>query len=933
MYFRMHIQDCLIHINHAIESNAMYYNNGIRDTNEYINLHNSLIEMNTTLSKNMNVVTFLDVRRKLQSHVRRWGISDFIILMSIFMSEPVEVDSKISKHFHALSCETYHASYLDNDAVSIGTCDMKTVVCKDPILCKVHGVTLCIYSNKLKRMLCAHGYMDNIDMKLYNYTNHLTYKQHVTMTPREINSYMRSRKKFHSVITGMTIAQIIMQFNSSSMIDKFNTIITLLAEGDSTLPYILFDILRTHATISYEQQCVIRSIPLSLLTRLNTIFDQSITISSMKRAITYEQQINAMSCSKKIKRYALDKLNEIEQKNDDSAHKPRQYLEKLLRIPFEKFHRDQSVVLRDKNINLYSVIKQETNHARIMIEATTKIKQFLSECDISNALCENIIEEINNMAENEILSKKINHETYKKLQLLLEDPEYQILILKAFSIQVSDELKTYNKICKNIKLIHKNILNVEKVLDNSIYGHDKAKRNIYRILAQWINGDNTGHCFGFEGPPGVGKTSLAMHGISNCFMDITGKARPFCLIALGGSSNSSYLEGHSYTYVESSCGKILDTLIETECMNPIIFIDEIDKISQTEHGKELFGILTHLIDFTQNMHFNDKYFNGIPINLSNVLFILSYNDPKLVDPIVLDRIHRIKFEALDIENKMIIVKKYIIPKLTKKIGLCTEIQISDDTIQHIVFHYTREAGVRQLSEIFFDILSEINLQYLRGECNESVYIINKEDIDHVFLHDYDYYTKFNIIKEPTVGIANAMWTNSHIGGIMHIQSSLVTSVGFMDLQLTGLQGNVMQESMTVAKNLAWSLVTDPSATKNMILQSGKQGLHVHCPVNAMPKDGPSAGVAITMCILSTITKRPLRQDVCFTGEVNLVGDVMEVGGIELKFAGAIYEGIKTIVYPEKNQKEVDRFRKKHTHNEIVFYSVNSIKDVEKIAFS
>lgn len=190
----------------------------------------------------------------------------------------------------------------------------------------------------------------------------------------------------------------------------------------------------------------------------------------------------------------------------------------------------------------------------------------------------------------------------------------------------------------------------KKVLDKSIHGHNYAKNQILKIIGQWMNGTQSGYCFGFEGSPGIGKTSLAKKGLSNCLIGADGKSRPFAFIALGGSSNGSTLEGHSYTYVNSIWGRIVDILMETKCMNPIIYVDELDKVSKTEHGKEIIGILTHLIDTTQNDCFQDKYYSGINIDLSKALFIFSYNDPDNIDRILLDRIHRIHFENLSIDE-------------------------------------------------------------------------------------------------------------------------------------------------------------------------------------------------------------------------------------------------------------------------------------------
>merc|ERR1712100_701612 len=196
------------------------------------------------------------------------------------------------------------------------------------------------------------------------------------------------------------------------------------------------------------------------------------------------------------------------------------------------------------------------------------------------------------------------------------------------------------------------IESVHSILDNAVHGHEEAKLQVERIIGQWINGEMNGYCFGFEGPPGTGKTSFAKKGLTKCLKDEDGNPRPFSFIALGGSSNGATLEGHSYTYVGSTWGRIVDILMECGTMNPIIFIDELDKVSRTEHGKEIIGILTHLTDSTQNDEFADKYFAGIKLNLSKALIIFSYNDVDLIDRILLDRIHRIQFSNLNLHDKI-----------------------------------------------------------------------------------------------------------------------------------------------------------------------------------------------------------------------------------------------------------------------------------------
>ena len=332
--------------------------------------------------------------------------------------------------------------------------------------------------------------------------------------------------------------------------------------------------------------------------------------------------------------------------------------------------------------------------------------------------------------------------------------------------------------------VNDNIKNVREILDESVYGHNNAKRQLERIIGQWMNGEHTGYCFGFEGPPGVGKTSLAKNGLANCLNDENDVARPFSFIALGGSSNGSTLSGHSYTYVGSTWGRIVDILMEQKCMNPIIFIDELDKVSKTEHGKEIIGILTHMVDPTQNEHFQDKYFSGIDFNLSRVLFIFSYNNPELIDPILLDRIHRIKFKNLSLEDKVIITKKHILPELFKRVGLTNSVEFSDDIIKYIIENYTKEAGVRKLKEILFEIISEINLEIIQSTDEKFYhYVLTEEDIKNKYLKERLTVRYKEIHHENRVGIINGLWANAlGMGGIIPIESNYFPSAKMLEIK-------------------------------------------------------------------------------------------------------------------------------------------------------
>ena len=436
-------------------------------------------------------------------------------------------------------------------------------------------------------------------------------------------------------------------------------------------------------------------------------------------------------------------------------------------------------------------------------------------------------------------------------------------------------------------------------------------------------------------------TSLAKKGISNCLKDENNISRPFSFIAIGGSSNGSTLDGHNYTYVGSTWGRIVDILMEKKCMNPIIFIDELDKVSNTEHGKELIGILTHLIDPTQNDDFQDKYFNGISLDLSKALFIFSYNDVNLIDRILLDRIHRIKFDHLSLEDKLTITKNYLFPEIYKNMGLDGVINISDSVIEYIIEKYTSEPGVRKLKELLFEIVGEINLSILKNNTLDYDIPINitEDDIKYKYLKNKNEIVQYKVHENSQVGLINGLWANAlGKGGVLPIEIKYFPSTNMLDLKLTGMQGDVMKESMTVAKTLAWSLL-DFETMKVLQKQFDKtknQGIHIHVPEGATPKDGPSAGTAITVVIYSLLKQKKILSNIAITGEISLQGKVTAIGGLDLKILGGIRAGVKTFIYPKDNNKDFIEFKEKYNNKDILkdikFIEVNNIHQVLDIVF-
>jgi len=259
-----------------------------------------------------------------------------------------------------------------------------------------------------------------------------------------------------------------------------------------------------------------------------------------------------------------------------------------------------------------------------------------------------------------------------------------------------------------IEKCHDFMDNAKKILDDCVYGLDDAKIQIMQMVGQWIaNPSAMGTAIAIHGPPGSGKTSLVKEGISKIL------GREFAFIALGGASDSSFLEGHSYTYEGSTWGKIVQILINSKCMNPVIYFDELDKISDTAKGEEIVGILTHLTDTSQNSQFHDKYFTEVDFDLSKCLFIFSYNDESKVNPILKDRMYRIQTKGYDSKQKITIARNYMLPKIREQVSFAEEeVIIPDETIQYIASSQSLtkgESGVRNLKRCLEIIYTKLNL--------------------------------------------------------------------------------------------------------------------------------------------------------------------------------------------------------------------------------
>jgi hypothetical protein len=764
----------------------------------------------------------------------------------------------------------------------------------------------------------------------------------------------------------------------------------LLYNNDDEIQYVcylLYDLITANSNDSLEnndQSQIYESLPWKIKSYFKNVIKSTIKNANdmMQKCdinkITLEQQIYLMKVNDNIKEKAMIKLKEIKGRGDDVGLKAKQYLEGLVKIPFNVY-REEPILKKTKDMNRWfirivsvieqifpniSIIKKERYSTIEILKIITNIEKYLRENvtvdleknieKLSNKEIVSVIRYVNSIKKNNnekriLIANQSKASHIEKISSFIKTSRLEINELTHLydeihydvPLSLNKTVSEINNIKSNVKNMETSMNNIIEALDESIYSHNHAKNQIMKIIGQWINGEQTGYSFGFEGSPGIGKTSLAKKGLSGCLKDDNGVSRPFAFIALGGSSSGSAIEGYGYTYMHSTWGKIVDILMETKCMNPIIYIDELDKVSNTEHGREIIGIFTHLIDSTQNDSFQDKYFAGIDIDLSKALFIFSYNDPDKIDKVLLDRIHRIKFDNLSLDDKIVIVKKYILPEINKKMGFENIVQISDDIIEHIIESYTAEPGVRKLKELLFDLYGEINLNLLK--CNsENQYeipiILTIDSVENNYLKKYNKVIEKKINPKNEIGIINGLWANSlGKGGIIPIQTLFFPSSTFLDLRLTGLQGDVMKESMNVAKSLAWNLTEND--TKKQWLQYFEetkcQGLHIHCPEGSISKDGPSAGAAITIAIYSLLNKRPIKNNIAITGEINLNGEITAIGGLEIKISGGIKSGVTTFLYPKMNNKDYLEWKKlnknKHYEN-IKFHEVTTIKEVFQYVF-
>jgi len=463
--------------------------------------------------------------------------------------------------------------------------------------------------------------------------------------------------------------------------------------------------------------------------------------------------------------------------------------------------------------------------------------------------------------------------------------------------------------------VYNNLDKATKILDEDHHGLEKVKERIVEYLAVQKRIDKIkGPILCLVGPPGVGKTSLG-----KSIAKATG--RQFVRMSLGGIRDEAEIRGHRRTYIGSLPGKIIQQMKKAGTTNPLFLLDEIDKVGADYRGDPSSALLEAL-DPEQNSSFNDHYLE-VDYDLSDVMFVTTANTLDIL-PALLDRLEVIRIPGYTEDEKISIANNFLLPKQIKNNGVKEEeLDIAKDTIQEIIRGYTKESGVRNLEREISKIARKTVKKVVAGE-------EKKIDVKPSNLSDFLGVKKFNfgeLESEDRVGVATGLAWTAYGGEILKIETVHMPGKGKM--QITGKLGEVMQESVKAAKSYVRSKSLDYGVIPPVF---EKNDFHIHVPEGATPKDGPSAGIGMVTSIVSSITGIPVRKDIAMTGEITLTGQILTIGGLKEKLLAAHRVGIKEVLIPKDNEKDLAEIPKK-VKEDIKITSVSSIDNVLKLALT
>lgn len=460
------------------------------------------------------------------------------------------------------------------------------------------------------------------------------------------------------------------------------------------------------------------------------------------------------------------------------------------------------------------------------------------------------------------------------------------------------------------------IARAKQILDEDHYNLTKVKERILEYLAvRKLKEKMKGPILCFSGPPGVGKTSLGKS-IARSM------GREFVRISLGGVKDEAEIRGHRRTYVGALPGRIIQGLKQAGTNNPVFVLDEIDKLGSDFRGDPSAALL-EVLDPEQNFSFRDHYLN-VPFDLTNVLFIATANVLETIPSALKDRMEIIQLPGYTEEEKIRIAQNYLIRKQITENGITDKhVEFTVDGIKEVISGYTREAGLRNLERNIGTVCRKTAKRVAEG--NETKVIANAEQVGR-FLGPAQFIRDDEQEKDE-VGIATGLAWTQFGGEILYIETNLMKGKGA--LTLTGQLGDVMKESAQAAMGYIRSRSADFGIDDKVFTE---KDLHVHLPAGAVPKDGPSAGITFATAVVSRLTGVPVRHDVAMTGEITLTGKVLPIGGLKEKALAAMRHGIKTIIIPEKNKKDLEDIPEEY-RNKVVFIPVKSFDEVLAVALT
>ena len=437
------------------------------------------------------------------------------------------------------------------------------------------------------------------------------------------------------------------------------------------------------------------------------------------------------------------------------------------------------------------------------------------------------------------------------------------------------------------------------------------------LAVKKLNPNMKGSILCLAGPPGIGKTSLV-----RSIADAMG--RKFVRVSLGGVRDEAEIRGHRRTYIGSMPGKLIKAIKEAGTKNPVILLDEIDKMSNDYKGDPSSAML-EVLDPEQNSHFEDHYVD-MPFDLSKVFFVATANDLRTISAPLRDRMEIVNISSYTEFEKLHIAKNYLIKQAKEENGLKNvELSLSDNVILKIIDEYTREAGVRNLKREIITLCRKAAREVVEDKKKK---IIVKTNTLEKYLGKPKFRPEKQKEKEPKVGVVNGLaWTA--VGGVtLEVQGVAIPGKG--EISLTGTLGNVMKESAQVAYTFVKANIDKYKPLQEDFFE--KKAIHLHFPEGATPKDGPSAGITITSAIISVLTGRKIRQDIAMTGEITITGEVLAIGGVKEKVIGAHRAGIKEVILPEDNRIDKDEIPAEIA-KEMKIHFATTYEDVEKLVFA